>query len=109
MTPAIIVFKDHMTREAIHQYYTRGSDLKVISDKGGKKVNFLCDSLRLLFYLIIISHISSTVVNQNIQFFFGLQRLSTETSMTLSTFMYNLFLFVFFETMTLKVYVAISS
>lgn len=41
--------------------------------------------------------------------FFSLPRLSTEMSMTQSTFMYNLVLFGFFETMTLKVYVAISS
>lgn len=99
-TPDIIVLKDHMTGEAIYQYSTGESYFKVVSDKGVKKINFLCDSLRLLFYLIIILYISSTVVNQNIQFFFELRRLSTEMSPALLTFMYNLFLFGFFETMT---------
>lgn len=63
-----------------------------------EKINFLCDSLRHFFYLIIILYISSTVVNQNIQFFFALRRLSTEMSMTLSTSTRNLFVFGFFET-----------
>lgn len=99
-TPDITVLKDHMSREAIYQSSTRGSYFKVVSDKGVKKINFLCDSLRLLFYLIIILYISSTVVNQNIQFFFELRRLSTEMSPTLLTFMYNFFLLGFFETMT---------
>lgn len=40
---------------------------------------------------------------------FSLPRLSTEMSMTQSTFMYNSVLFGFFETTTLKVYVAIFS
>lgn len=98
MIPDILVFKDHMTGEAIHQYSTRGLYFKVMSDQGEKKINFLCDSLRHFFYLIIILYISSTVVNQNIQFFFALRRLSTEMSMTLSTFTRNLFVFGFFET-----------
>lgn len=97
-----------MTRETIYQYSTRGSYFKVVYDKGVKRINFLWDSLRFLFYLMIILYISSTVVNQNIQFSSELRRLSTEMSTTLSTFMYNLFLFGFFETVTLTVYVAMS-
>lgn len=99
LTPALIVFKDYMTGETIYQYPTRDYISKWYLTKERKKNQFLCDSLRLLFYLKIILYISFTVVNQNTQFFFALWRLSTEMWMTLSTFMYNLFVFCFFETM----------
>lgn len=40
MIPDILVFKDHMTGEAIHQYSTRGLYFKVMSDQGEKKNQF---------------------------------------------------------------------
>lgn len=96
-----------MTEKAIHQYFTRGSYFKAISDREKKK--FLCDSLKVLFYLIIILYTSSTGVNQNMPIFLVLPRLSTEENTTLLTFMHILILFGLFETMTLKIYMATSS
>ena len=81
----------------------------MIPEEGEEKNQFFMLFSKALFYLMIILYISYRVVNQNIQFFFALPRLSIEMNMTLSIFMYNLFLFSFFETMTFNVYVAISS